>query len=358
VKLTCVPQMTLYSSIFASPSRVGLAHRSGFSFLTATNCAFLAGWHADKVTLITAHELGLQYTHEVVYGAARAGDLDKLKWLYTEQPCELSNHQHLCDHAAIGGSIAVLAWLKQQGVTLTEEACTAAARHCQLPVLQYLHAEGVSMSEHVRHLAAASGDLVMLKWAHEHICSSYDDDDDDICRAAAQSGNVELMAWLLEQPGIQLTAEAMQEAAESRHRAMCEFLYTNYCPWDKHCCLLAAQRIAKHGDDAELLRWLRQHGCPWWPQDVAYQAAYDDSVALLEFMQQDGFVFTTEQLTEMLSSAGAFDSLITAKWLRDQSAEWPTVLQDLSMYSNGKQWYGDILAWARAEGCTAPLSIY
>jgi hypothetical protein len=65
-KFTCVPQMTLYSSIFASPSRVRLARRNGLDFLAATNCAFLAGWHADKATLISVRELGLQYTREVV----------------------------------------------------------------------------------------------------------------------------------------------------------------------------------------------------------------------------------------------------------------------------------------------------
>jgi hypothetical protein len=286
-KFTCVPQMTLYSSIFASPSRVRLARRNGLDFLAATNCAFLAGWHADKATLISARELGLQYTREVVYGAARAGDLVKLKWLCTEQHCELDNHQYLCDHAAIGGSIAVLAWLKQQGVTLTEHTCTAAARHCQLPVLQYLHAEGDAMRKHVRYFAALAGDLLMLKWAHEHICSSYDHND-DICKAAAQRGNVQLMALLIKQPGIELSTEVMAAAAEKGDRAMCELLYANSCPWDNHCCLLAAQRISQLGDDAELLRWLRQHGCPWWAQDISYQAVYDDSVALLEFMQHDG----------------------------------------------------------------------
>eukprot|EP00953_Heterococcus_sp_UTEX-ZZ885_P013663 7802-Heterococcus_DN1.PRE.3 len=213
------------------------------------------------------------------------------------------------------------------------------------------------MSSEVCFSAASRGDLVMLKWAHEHGCSLVRERH-NICETAARSHNAELMEWLIEQPGVQLTTKTMQTAAESGDRAMCELLYANSCPWDNDCCFFAAQRISQRGDDAELLLWLRQHGCPWWAQDIAYLAAHSNSVVLLEYMQQNGVVFTTEQLTELLSSAGAFDSLTTAKWLREQGAEWPAVLQNCGQYSDGEQWHGDTLAWARAEGCDSPLDYH
>jgi hypothetical protein len=161
-------------------------------------------------------------TCEVVYAAARSDDVAKLKWLYTEQHYELDNHRYLCDHAAIGRSIVVLAWLKQQGVdviTLTKHTCNAAAANGQLSVLQYLHAEGCHVGPDVCHSAARKGDVVMLKWVHKHGCSLvhkwY-----SIRETAVHKHSVELIEWLIHQPGVQFTAKIVQEAAESGDRAI------------------------------------------------------------------------------------------------------------------------------------------
>jgi hypothetical protein len=160
--------------------------------------------------------------------------------------------------------------------------------------------------------------------------------------------------------GAAYTTATMQEAAESGDRPMCEFLYAHQCPWDYECCLNAARASVcdNYDENLNLLRWFRQHGCPWYVEELACFAAHTDSVALLEFMQQQGVEFTTGQLTILLSVAGADDSLTTAKWLKQQGAEWPEVLQDCGLYTDGEQWYGDTLAWARAEGCTAPLDYH
>jgi hypothetical protein len=161
----CTPQMTLFSSVCASSSRVRLAHAANSGCLKDPRHEYFAGRYADQATLVTAHELGLQFSPHVLTGALRAGDHTKAMWLYTEQHCGLGNHYRVCAEAAMGGSIEVLAWLKQQGVDPTGETCVAAARHDQLPVLQYLHAEGILSSRRVCDAAARRGDLVMLKWA-------------------------------------------------------------------------------------------------------------------------------------------------------------------------------------------------
>jgi hypothetical protein len=119
--ITCVPQMTLYSSIFSSSSRVSLTHASGYGYFDDMFLDYFAGVHADQSTLQAAHELGLiRYSSDVLAGAARAGNLVKVMWLHEEQHCELGDHDQLFDESAVlGGSIAVLDWLKQQGVTPT-----------------------------------------------------------------------------------------------------------------------------------------------------------------------------------------------------------------------------------------------
>jgi hypothetical protein len=45
----------------------------------------------------------------------------------------------------------------------------------------------------------------------------------------------------------------------------------------------------------------------------------------------------------MLNAAGANSKLAAAKWLRQQGAEWPAVIN----------WCGCSLDWAGSEGCTA-----
>jgi hypothetical protein len=338
----CVPKMTLCSSLFASPSRVRLqvAHDSGFHSSREQHLLdqFLAGVHADQETLVTAHELGLiQYSHHVLTGAARSGDLSKVMWLYTEQHCKRGRDLDLSMHAAMGGSIAVLDWLKQQGVTLTGYASDSAAEYGHMHVLQYLHAEGCEKGPNVCYLDAENGDLGMLKWAFEH---DYSRGGNPVDESAAASSNTEMMAWLIQQPGVQLTAGTMAVAAWSGNLAMCELLHENECPWDEDSCITAAKC-----DSADMLRWLREHGCPCNIVQAADAAACMNRVAVLEY--------AAEQLIDLLNTAGVNGSLAAAQWLRQQGVEWPAVLRD----NNGhKHWNGKTLAWARAEGCISPLN--
>jgi hypothetical protein len=53
----------------------------------------------------------------------------------------------------------------------------------------------------------------------------------------------------------------------------------------------------------------------------------------------------------MLNAAASHHHLAAAQWLRQQGAEWPTVLR-FDMQS----WDTDVLQWARDEGCTSPTT--
>eukprot|EP00953_Heterococcus_sp_UTEX-ZZ885_P036527 18803-Heterococcus_DN1.PRE.3 len=77
----------------------------------------------------------------------------------------------------------------------------------------------------------------------------------------------------------------------------------------------------------------------------------------MQYLQQDcSVVFTAEQLTELLNIAGALGKLATAKWLRRQGAQWPTVLKHSNYYDHWQgQWFCEALDWARAKGCTSPV---
>jgi hypothetical protein len=155
-KVLLTPQSTVYSAVFASPSRVQLAAACGLSFRvphaevesgdlgTRTRCLHhRAGKFADEATLASAAELELPLDSTyIAAGAAESGNLAKLQMLHRKHQRDLLRATW---YAARSGSIAMLMWLKQQGQMfrvyssiLGDEA--AAAGH--LNTLKFLHNEG------------------------------------------------------------------------------------------------------------------------------------------------------------------------------------------------------------------------
>jgi hypothetical protein len=109
--ITCDHQMTLFSSIFASPSRVKLAHKSG---LDCTSGAYqrAAGKHANTATLATAHELGMQCTADTMIVAAQSNKLAEVQYLH-DQGCPWP--LKLLETAASSGHFELLRWCREHG---------------------------------------------------------------------------------------------------------------------------------------------------------------------------------------------------------------------------------------------------
>jgi hypothetical protein len=221
--ITRASQTTLFSSAFATPSRVQLAHECGLE-CASDKCQRAAGRHADVATLATAHKLGMQFTAATMAGAAQSNKLAEV---------------------------------------------------------QYLHSRGCPWALRLLEYAAVSGKFELARWCYEHGCHW-----DSLAKApehAALSGNVELMTWLLQQPGTELSVIVMRFAAFKGHRAMCEYLHSQQSPWDKECTHDAATsgnlvllqwfmdngcpwnavrlcRAAAEGGSVEVLNYLQQLG--------------------------------------------------------------------------------------------------
>jgi hypothetical protein len=284
-EVTFIPQMTLYSSVFASPSRVRLVHENGVASAPGI-FQYAAGRHATVATLVAAREVGMHLTILVMKGAAECN---------------------------------------------------------QLSALQFLHVQRCRWHWSASTAAAKRGDLEMLRWIREHGCNW---NEHSILSEAASSGDVELAAWVKQQPGVVCNESAMVAAAAKGHTAMCEYLHAEQCPWNESACEGAAA-----SGYVDTLRWLHEHGCPWNRGRVCASAARGGSIGALEYMlqqQQQGIPFTATLLTHLLNYAGAYNHLAAAQWLRQQGAEWPAKL------ATSRAWSGEMLAWARAEGCTAP----
>jgi hypothetical protein len=275
--------------------------------------------------------------------SALSGSLPKLAWLCDDQNCPLP--ADVVEAAAEGGSLEMLQWLKQRGCAFRKRTTFSAARRAHnIPVLRFLLHEGCDWHDDVCNEAAAVGDLEQLKWLDQHGAILQNSTPQD----AARSGVVSIFEWL-QQQHLELSCHVMSKAAQYGHLSLCKWLYNAGCPWDSSAC-----RGAVDGGHLEVLRFLHDSGCLWNEEYILYSAvvATRNKANMLQYLWEQGVQADTAELTDLLGYAGSNDELEKAKWLRENGAQWPDVLQD----PDGVPWsdHMPVVAWARAEGCTAP----
>jgi hypothetical protein len=100
-------QTTLFSAVFASTSRVNLAHECGLTFDNA-RLQRLAGRVGEVPTLRAAQELGLQLTDAVLIGAAESASVPKLRLLRKDLQVDSKLPYNINFYAARSGSVDML----------------------------------------------------------------------------------------------------------------------------------------------------------------------------------------------------------------------------------------------------------
>jgi hypothetical protein len=332
---------TSWQAAFATPSRIRLAHANGLRLNRAETSPLVrdAGLYADIATLQVAHELGLPWSQSLVEGAARSSVLSKLQWLVLQQHCPLP--ERIAEFAAAGGSVDMLRWLKQKGVAFDEKTSEAAARKAHnLHVLAYLVEEGCSLHVHICDVAADKADLELLQWLHSRGCVL----GVTTAAAAAEAGALHVLEWL-QQQGAPFNALAVERAAKWGRLHICQWLRAAQCEWDEDACTAAAR-----WGHLETLRWLFDNGCPRDGTMLWLAGCTRDAVA--QYLMEQQVVPDNVAITLMLNFAGSHGNLAAAKFLRQHGADWPAVLERGHMNT---PWCGEVLKWARAEGCTSPI---
>ena len=368
---------TSYRAVFESASRLTLAVQCG---LVLNRLQYEAGRYASIEVLQAALSLGLLMTGDVVRGAVHSGVLSKSQWLADEQKVALSDD--LADETAKTGSVEIMQWLHTRPVLITSQALRVAARSNHLPMVEYLGSFSTILCQlHPRTAVevAEEGHLDMLKWLQSHRCAM---EFEDIAFHAAKGGHVHILAWLLEDHGVDLSAtRALARAARGGHLLMMGWLIMQGCDVDAEVCLSAVHGALRTGVTA--LNWLLQHGhlmltpllykpvfsdtgkrlthrlkvlkwlrevahCPWDAVEAAKCAAMYGHLECLQYIHQHGGPFTPQQLTAQLRDAGRLDHLAVAQWLRDtQRAPWPAHLRNCS-------WPEKMVRWARSAGYVGP----
>jgi Ankyrin repeats (3 copies) len=160
------------------------------------------------------------FTWYTCSSAASAGHLRALKYLWSAARCigalQGVAHCPLCHwkhdsslaDAAKSGSIEMVQWLlQQQGVALSMSAMQAAACAGHTRMCEYLHSQHCPWPATVCADAAADGRLDTVRWLYEH---GYFYNANNVLKAAAESGAVDIMEYLLLQ-GVALSTAQLTD---------------------------------------------------------------------------------------------------------------------------------------------------
>jgi hypothetical protein len=376
---TVTSGMTMMKAVFASASCVQEACDAGLQLAVHNRALYKVIGSCSKSlpALERAFQCGLMRTSSVCIGAAEVSQLDKLQWLHLEQGCPLDNEitkiaakdgdlemlmwarsrrcewqaDRIPNWAAQSGNVDMLDWLiHEDDIFFNAKTMRCAAVNGDLAMCQFLWDVGCDWDELVAAEACCSGNLELVQWLHDdgcHVSAGF-------AKRASGSCSVEMLTWLYQQGYAFVEGRCMQCAAKAGLLDNCKYLLSIGCPFTDLVCSEAA--LIGH---FKIVRWAHQAGSPLHASDeIAQHAARLNNLEMLQYMQQQHVVWKAAQLSELLNAAGAYEHLDVAKWLRQQGAQWPAVLQHTMTYSQQTvltHWKGETLVWARSEGCTSVL---
>jgi hypothetical protein len=252
----------------------------------------------------------------------------------------------------VGGASNVSSIELTSDCVLTEQTISHAASNGHVHVLSYMQEHGRTLREIACMVASAKGKAAAMRWLREAGTPWGTSALKSVVQYGATSGSVEMMQFPHAQ-GLPFDGITMLCAAVKGSLAVCEFLRSVQCPWNEDCC-----NAAVSCGHAHVLQWLLAHSCPNNADELLRRAGSNGSIAIIALLAASAHP-RWRALRLMLQYAGGHSHLVAAQWLRAQGAEWPAVL-DCVCYLSGTSitvWSGDVLAWARAEGCTSPTHV-
>ena len=125
---------------------------------------------------------------------------------------------------------------------------------------------------------------------------------------AAGSGLVELLKWAREH-GCPWDERACVAAAKRGHMAVLKWAGEHGCPWDPQTCTEVAYK-----GNLGILKWLRETGCPW-DAGTCSHAAWGGNLEVLEWARANGWDQDTCSLV-------AINHLEVLKWARANGCPW------------------------------------
>ena len=125
------------------------------------------------------------------------------------------------------------------------------------------------------------------------------------------------------------------------------------CPWDESTCAAAAGEEQStvlpdvQGGHLEVLQWAREQDppCPWNSR-VCHAAAERGNSEVLQWARDQGCPWDEDRMCELAAKGGHLDVL---QWAREQNPPCPWNSEVCSAAAGGG--HLDVLQWAREQGC-------
>jgi len=250
-------------------------------------------YHNNLELLKKAIDNSCKLTRSCCYNAAKNGNLDILKYIYsleTEHPLTRKNGDmlgdNICDIAAMNGFLDVLMWAREIGCPLDKFACAYAAGAGHLPIVQWLVANSCKINPEICSWAAQNGHMHVLKWAYANNCPI----DYWTCTYAAEYGHLCVFEWLETLPEPLWIRENMRQyihenicylAAKNGHLNILEWLKKKSWSWSQNVCAAAAE-----GGHIDIIKWLISNKCELNEKTFA-MAAKKGNMEILKLLKEN-----------------------------------------------------------------------
>jgi len=216
----------------------------------------------DELDCITIKDVNL---------AARQGDIFFLEHLwsrsckfvrssegalfYDDKVRRVEKNLSVCivSNAIESDRMEILEWYKSKNLGWSEWNCRDAANHGNVRMLKYLRENGCPWSVNTLKEACGKGHIDVILWAISNGCEM---DKMDMLEACRRNARI-VVEYALKKKIVALDSSLCAAAACGGHINLLKWLRDQGCPWDESTILVAFER-----NRLDVLEWSLRNGCP------------------------------------------------------------------------------------------------
>eukprot|EP00953_Heterococcus_sp_UTEX-ZZ885_P024413 13356-Heterococcus_DN1.PRE.2 len=270
---------------------------------------------------------------------------------------------HVTLYRAVFASAATVEYANEDYLDLNSNGMTrSAGKHGSLDAVARFYELDGRWDGNLTIGAAARGDVKLLQFLLLNDCSY---DVRKLADAVGRGGSVELFTWLLESGKVtneqwcedssniqssRLITNTLIAAVKAGHLHMCKHLLQLQANRGLTVATELVAYAAAKTRNKQLLQWLQTDSGLTVNEALLFQFATDvpkQDLATVLWLLEQGYALPTDCYTGMLLFENC-NFLLEVTW----GAVWPDQLGHTSL---NRCWCAAAVAWARAEGCAAPV---
>jgi len=203
----------------------------------------------------------------VICKAAKSGNLEMLKWMNENGWFSPIYAYHQACMVSGSKSVEILKWLRELGCPWDKWSYMEAAKAGNIEALKWLlDIEPVVWTEKVCEPVAWAGQLEVLKWLRAQGCPW---NNVTIVEAALISGRVDLLQWVIEEIGeVTWTKRHFMFAATRGHSEVLKWLRAQGCHWNKRLFKKSLQEWDEEHGRTRAVKWAIRNGCDFGVEEM------------------------------------------------------------------------------------------